>query len=153
MERVLDDGALQQRSTVGRPWLPGQSGNPFGRPPVKNSLADLLRQAGEQQTAEGITYNQALCNRLWSIALTEPSAEHATTAIRYIFNRLLGTPTETIQQTTLNVTIEQVVMLLQSAGPMLASAPFGALAGAQVLALTESDPDDDGKEANGKDVT
>ncbi len=145
MERPVKHGSAGNRDALGR-LLPGYTLNPFGRPKVGTSLAEILRQAGEQCLEDGRTYNQALCDRLWNIALTEPSAEHATTAIRYLFNRLLGTPVETVQQTTLNISIEQVVMLLQSAGPML-SVP------GEVLALGETDSDDEDKEANGKDLT
>ena len=36
--------ADKQRRNRGRPWKPGESGNPRGRPPKQESLTSLLKE-------------------------------------------------------------------------------------------------------------
>jgi len=50
-------------------WVTGQSGNPKGRPKRGRSLTDLLQQAGNAQTEEGLSLKKAFCQALWIFAV------------------------------------------------------------------------------------
>lgn len=56
-----------------RPWKPGQSGNPKGKP--KRSLTTLLREAGEkgevlgERLPEGMTVAEAFAQAAWGHAI------------------------------------------------------------------------------------
>lgn len=48
-----------------RPWPPGQSGNPAGRPPGPDCLTDCLRELAGQPSTGGQTHAQRLAVVLW----------------------------------------------------------------------------------------
>jgi len=79
----------------GRPFKPGQSGNPLGRPKKGQAFTDILRQVGEsseKRTRAGkIRYNQALAIKVWDKAL-----KGTRWACELIYNRLDGKPVETV---------------------------------------------------------
>lgn len=64
--------AVKQRKSarvVGRPFKPGKSGNPKGRPPVGKSLAETVRAVAEEQDEEtGRTRVQEVVRRLFKDA-------------------------------------------------------------------------------------
>lgn len=49
----------------GRPFKPGQSGNPAGRPPVPDCLTDCLRAVAVLPVQTGETHAQRLAAVLW----------------------------------------------------------------------------------------
>ena len=51
--------------TRGRPFKPGQSGNPAGRPVKPNCLTDCLRELAGQPVRGGKTHAQRLAAVLW----------------------------------------------------------------------------------------
>ena len=75
-------------------WQPGVSGNPKGRPKKGEALTDILReQADLEDVTEGVntlSRKDALARKLWSMAMSGDMA-----AIRYIYNRIDGMPTQT----------------------------------------------------------
>jgi hypothetical protein len=76
------------------PFVKGQSGNPGGRPSRDNSLTGLLRrELGKKESAEdNATRKQRLTDKLIELALNGD-----TVAIKYIFDRIDGKPTETVK--------------------------------------------------------
>ena len=83
---------LPSQPVVGRPWLPGQSGNPAGR--RKDELTSLLRVSLRDQPKVA----QELADRLIAIARYGKDAE-AIKAFALIFDRLEG---KAIQAITVN---------------------------------------------------
>ena len=75
----------------GRPFQPGQSGNPKGRPPRGTSIAECIRSLGGDGGAPYI-------ERLHAIALGE-DVRHAMTAISLLLDRGYG---KTPQDVALN---------------------------------------------------
>lgn len=77
-------------------WKPGQSGNPKGRAKKQQSLTDILKKQGNKKDVEinGKKYSkkEALAIILWQMALNRNLA-----AIRYIYDRIDGIPTQTIE--------------------------------------------------------
>ena len=67
------------RRGVGRPFKPGQSGNPGGRPKSR-ALTDALEQTIDKHE---------LGEKLWALALKGDMQ-----AIKYIYDRIEGTPTQ-----------------------------------------------------------
>lgn len=70
-------------------WVKGQSGNPKGRPKKGMALTEILRLFLAQPDLDGATRAEMLTRKLWSLAL-----EGNLDAIRYIYDRLDGKPTE-----------------------------------------------------------
>lgn len=77
--------------------MPFKKGDPNinrnGRPAVKTALNELLREHGEKpiSTKSKKTHNQALVEKLYNLA-----KQGDVNAIKYIFDRLLGKPNQTI---------------------------------------------------------
>lgn len=70
----------------GRPFQPGQSGNPKGRPPAEICLTALLRAALAERDVDGKrTKARAVID-----ALIEQACEGKTAAIQQIFERIDG---------------------------------------------------------------
>lgn len=67
------------RRGAGRPFKPGQSGNPGGRPKSR-ALTDALEQTIDKHE---------LAEKLWALALSGDMQ-----AIKYIYDRIEGTPTQ-----------------------------------------------------------
>jgi hypothetical protein len=66
-------------------FVPGESGNPQGRPPKEESITDLLRATVSKQE---------LVNKLLEIALQKGDKQ----ALMYCIDRLDGKPRETVHQ-------------------------------------------------------
>ena len=85
-----------------KPWQPGQSGNPGGRPKSRN-ITKALRIAVEKEYGDGRTGAEIIATKL--MELVEEGNVHA---IRELNDRLEGKPL----QANLNVTIDQSVQSL-----------------------------------------
>lgn len=81
-------------------WKPGQSGNPNGRPKKGKTLSDILEKHGAKRIVKTtgpdgeikyISQKEALAKKLWELAITGDVA-----AIKYIYDRIDGKPTESI---------------------------------------------------------
>ncbi len=80
-----------ERDENGR-WTPGQSGNPSGRP-RRESLTSVLRElADECPPGDKRTRSELLANKIFEIALGGDIV-----AIKAIYERIDGTPRQTIQ--------------------------------------------------------
>jgi serine/threonine protein kinase len=77
---------------TGRGFLPGQSGNPKGRPRTKGLVA-ALKSAVAEVTADGRTVEQAIVDELISQALRGPKRLQA---IAEILDRLEGKPRQAL---------------------------------------------------------
>jgi hypothetical protein len=70
-------------------FMPGQSGNPAGRPKKEQCLTETLRKiADEPLTPEGLTRREALARLLWDKALVDGDMP----AIKYLYDRVDGLP-------------------------------------------------------------
>lgn len=73
-------------------WQKGQSGNPGGRPKRNETLTNILDELGnERPDMDNETRKRLLAHRLWELALTGDLA-----AMKYVYDRLDGTPTQSI---------------------------------------------------------
>lgn len=68
-----------------KPWKPGQSGNPNGRPPKGEALTDILREKVDKD---------AIAEKLIQMAMEKGDI----VALRYIYDRIDGKPIETVNQ-------------------------------------------------------
>jgi hypothetical protein len=75
------------------PFARGQSGNPAGRPKKGASLTEALESALEKKGKGGKLKRTILADTLIDLAITDRNIA----AIRYIFDRLDGRPTETVE--------------------------------------------------------
>ena len=77
----------------------GQSGNPGGRPKHGESLTDLLRRLGDVQDVNYnsgmISRKQALSEAIWQKAIAEKDFQ----AIKYIYDRIDGSPRQAVEMT------------------------------------------------------
>jgi DNA helicase IV len=75
----------------------GRSGNPNGRPKKGRSLTDILEKYGtarDVETPDGlITKREALAQKVWELAIKTGDM----TAVKYIYDRIDGTPTQSHQ--------------------------------------------------------
>jgi hypothetical protein len=106
-----------KRSPTGQ-FLPGTIGNPDGRPRIKDSIPDLLRELGDYIDPEAIdpvsgtnkTRRMRLCEILYDASLgiiTLTSAQ--LQAIMYLMNREVGSPRQSVSLTGgLSSTISRV---------------------------------------------
>ena len=91
-----DKTAPKQR---GRPFLPGNTGNPHGRPPVAICLTDTLRGDGKalaemrigKKTIRG-TNAELVSQRLWALARSGNTA-----AIKILYDRCDGLAKATVE--------------------------------------------------------
>ncbi|GHV89074.1 hypothetical protein AGMMS50267_14340 [Spirochaetia bacterium] len=74
------------------PFSKGQSGNPGGRPRSRKTVADALEKYAAGKT-NGVANRDVLAKTLWDLATVDKDI----TAIRYIYDRLIGKPTETVK--------------------------------------------------------
>ena len=66
-----------------KPWKPGESGNPKGRPPKEQCVTDVLREMVDVEE---------LCRTLIDIAIEKKDVP----ALKYAIDRLDGKPRETV---------------------------------------------------------
>ena len=85
---------------MGRPgtFAPGESGNPNGRPKKGESLTAILREYGnlikEAENGDRKPMKELLAAKLFELAL-----KGDITAIKYVYDRLEGTPKQTTEVT------------------------------------------------------
>lgn len=76
------------------PWKKGESGNPNGRPPVQDSLNNLLRERLEEIDPDaGLANKEIVAGELLRLGKAGNLS-----AIQYIFDRVDGKPTQMIDQ-------------------------------------------------------
>ena len=106
-DKQVENRATNERDENGR-FLPGVSGNPDGRPPKGESLTELLDQYGKTvDDTNQVERRQLLAALLWKMAL-----DGDLPAIKYIFDRIDGTP-----RTTLDATLSHREPLCIEFGP------------------------------------
>ena len=77
-------------------FVPGQSGNPKGRPRKNKSLTDVLTKYLRVKEEDGRPRNVVLAERLWQLTnCVDPDV--ALSAIKYIYDRSDGKPVESQQ--------------------------------------------------------
>ena len=89
----------KQRRNTGnlRPWKPGESGNPKGRPPKSESLTSLLRAELEKvnpDDAEGRTWRELLI-----LATVRLAVQGNKTALTEVWNRSDGKVAKEVELT------------------------------------------------------
>ena len=89
------------QSGSGRPFLPGQSGNPSGRPKNNKALIKAL---------EEIVNPNELAGRLYALALSMDLG-----AIKYIYDRIAGMPTQH-HELDVNLVREQARLVAEEMG-------------------------------------
>ena len=90
-------------------WVPGQSGNPNGRPPKGKAMREILEKIGEELTTltvDGeelqVTRKEMLARVLWTnVVKTVGKGDKAKIEIdepmlRHLLNRIEGLPTQRI---------------------------------------------------------
>ena len=87
----------EPKTNLGRPWQPGQSGNPGGRRKTK-PLTDLLKVELQKPAKgkSGLTKGQKLIERLVGIALSGKRGE-SIQAMRLLFAYSDGLPDQTVE--------------------------------------------------------
>ena len=78
-----------KKKVPGRPFKPGQSGNPAGRPPNAKTIPEMLRQIGDEECKEeefaGMTNAEAVQTVVWKCALAGKQW-----AVEFLANRTEG---------------------------------------------------------------
>ena len=76
-------------------FRPGNNANPNGRPRKENCFTDILKEQGNIKDADSlegkIERKQAIAKKLWAMALGGDVA-----ALKYVYDRVDGTPKQTI---------------------------------------------------------
>jgi len=91
LNQNADNTAQKQKRTVGRPFKPGQSGNPAGRPKGSLSLTALMKQELERVPEEGKpSYALAFVKK----ALHKAIVDGDTQMIRTIWSYIDGMPVQ-----------------------------------------------------------
>lgn len=100
-----------------RPWRPGQSGNPAGRPRASNCLTDCLRELAGQPSKGGQTNAQRLAAVLWRKALAGDLR-----ACALILDRLDGRPAQAVRTEPagelMNISICEVIAQAEQSGQL-----------------------------------
>lgn len=78
------------------PFAKGQSGNPRGRPKKGEALTDILRTLAHEPPTQRSKYTrkEAVARKLWQMAIGGDIA-----AIKYLYDRIDGKPTEQVELT------------------------------------------------------
>lgn len=84
-----------------KPWQPGQSGNPAGRPPKPRCIVDALRSIGSEPFGEYESRIEALCRLVYDLAL-----KGTPWAVQFIADRTEGKPIQMTVETVKNKTPE-----------------------------------------------
>jgi len=87
--------AEKQRKVPGRPFPPGVSGNPHGRPPKGWTWKDLLIEASEEAGESGEPVKKLLARKL-----VQKGLEGDVSAIKEFGDRIDGKPTQPTDITT-----------------------------------------------------
>ena len=93
MIETADKQRQNSMKVVGRPFKPGQSGNPSGRPHKELAIPAILAQIGNElmPDQEKITLYEAMCRKAWDQAIAGDRY-----AREWIANRIEGTPRQTV---------------------------------------------------------
>ena len=84
----------QHGGVTGKGFVPGQSGNPNGRPKKKKCIPDILKELTEAKTKDGSSTK--LVKMLSNIV--ENAIEGDQFSITFVADRLEGRPAQTINQ-------------------------------------------------------
>ena len=86
----------------GRDFVKGVVTNPNGRPKKGQTLTDILEKHGkkiaEDGTGKNVARKELLADMVWKLAIEEKDLA----AAKYIFDRIDGTPIQTIRQSVYN---------------------------------------------------
>lgn len=82
-----------------KPWKPGQSGNPAGRPTKEACITSLVKQYLETKDKHGQTYAQLVAEAMVKGALKDPQI------LRELLNRCEGKVKDEIELETRSVSI------------------------------------------------
>ena len=88
---------VKQRRNRGRPWKPGQSGNPRGRPPKQESLTSLLKAELDKinpEDTEGRTWRELIVMATLKLAVAGNK-----TALKEVWDRSDGRVLKEIEVT------------------------------------------------------
>ena len=87
-----------------KPFKPGQSGNPKGRPPKVKCIPDILRAIGAEQGTKSGEYNKldVVLRKVFDYAL-----QGKPWAVQFIADRTEGKPRETIDHNVESFIIER----------------------------------------------
>ena len=61
------ESSKRKKAPTPASWRPGQSGNPAGRPPIGNSLAEVFRTYLDGSVTQGRTRKELLVERLFKL--------------------------------------------------------------------------------------
>lgn len=92
---------ISEKKVIGRPFPPGVSGNPAGRPPKGHSITEMISSMMNEQPE----IKKAIGTKILALAL-----EGDTTALKMIWQYMDGMPT---QNTNLHVDKEPIPILGQ----------------------------------------
>jgi hypothetical protein len=92
------------------PFERGQSGNPKGRPRKGKSLTEALEKALKQKREDGRKTYDVLAATLIELAIQDKNIQ----ALRYIYDRTDGKPTESIELT--NNAVDQKLREIMNGG-------------------------------------
>jgi hypothetical protein len=73
-------------------FVPGESGNPDGRPPKDWTMTQLYKDAGEEADETGESRKKIVARKLWEIA-----QKGDVTAIKELGNRIDGMPKQSVE--------------------------------------------------------
>ena len=91
-----------------KPFKPGQSGNPKGRPKKEHCIPDILRLIGEEETdATGVNKREKILRKVYDLALSGHSW-----AVQFIAERTEGKVSDKLQLDT--GTEEMIIKILRS---------------------------------------
>ena len=81
---------------IGKPFPKGKSGNPNGRPKKGETMTDALRLLADVKIKDdkgnAVSFKEAIAKKLYFLAVNGDIA-----AIKYIFDRIDGFPTQAVQ--------------------------------------------------------
>ena len=84
-------------------FKPGNKANPYGRPKKGTSLTDLLEKyLGDKAEGDVVTRKQRLVEKMYNLGL-----DGSETALKYIFDRIDGTPVQKTENK--NVTLPAII--------------------------------------------
>ena len=80
---------------TGKGWMPGQSGNPNGRPKKDVCITSLVKELLEQDAGEGKTYAQLVAEAIVKLSTTPDARGHVPT-VKELLDRLEGKVTQPV---------------------------------------------------------
>ena len=96
---------VKQRNNSGlKPWQPGQSGNPNGRPKNPDSISACIRKILEETDSEGVTKAQLIAKKLLALAL-----DGDRQAMDMVLDRMEGRPIQALMHGSVNETTQSLL--------------------------------------------